>query len=617
MADLTVSEVVEIVKGLEDNSDHKAMRDDAAEKHKVIQMLKVNDLPDHMTRGVGVSEPSPYLLWLRGTISADIMPYPTIPTVTPLGDTSKPAQEQADKLEKWIATWRSTVDDGRRVGSDVLDNQLLSPYAVMILRCGSPDDEFPWEVETPDPMTCFFPIQRAPFRPEILARRYTQTVRRIEKSLSRRKQWNSDKGSWTSPPSNFFWKDGEWTYVKVGEGRQSESGTSTASSAGPFEECEVLELHIEDRIYIVAMNAAAKNKGKPSGEMVWSGKSMTGGVSAVVVPGVYSAVGPVSERMQAALWPAIQMVHRINGINAERASRSQSLKPDILVEQTPEALRAQQTAGTLAQGQNAALEAGGPNIINVNGRAVPWELQADPDLDKREQSAWKELQQYTNSWTEVSEPEIVKDATANGFLSNLESKKRQKAPILAHRDWGWRELAKMGLRSIVEYGQQFSVYATKGDEYKDAKKGEGQTIGPSDVDEWEDKYWLEVETKSTTEAESRARVQDWAYRKGLGLSTQRGGITAAGYTDEGQQIERLAVEAGIATVSDPIKQQVVAAVQERIRLRAGILIQMGQPAPTPGGPGAGTAPGGTGGGTEPMRPALVPGPGGGSGAAPV
>src|SRR5690242_7408836 len=100
MTDKTAAEVRDIVEWLENDNDHSLMRKSAAERHDLVNMLKVPELPEHMTRGVGVAEPSPILLWLRGQVAADILPYPTQKTVTPFG-TTQDMQTAADKIEKW------------------------------------------------------------------------------------------------------------------------------------------------------------------------------------------------------------------------------------------------------------------------------------------------------------------------------------------------------------------------------------------------------------------------------------------------------------------------------------------------------------------------------------
>jgi hypothetical protein len=605
VSDLSAGEVREYVTYLEHDPDGAEMRRIARERHQLHSMLKVPELPEHMTRGMGTSEPTPLMIWLSDLILADIMPYPTLATVTPLGDQTKVAQEAADKIEKWASLFRGRVDEGREATHEVRWHELLSPYGVMILRCGDPGDDFPWRVDTPDPLTCFFPIEGGPSRPDVFARRYKQFAREVEKQNSKRRNYGAS-GMFQS--KNWSMNGGTWQ--EVGDDYAAENGPAH-SVGGRFEEVECFELHVDEMIYHYASNRDGKN-----GKIVWQGKSMTGGVSAVVIPGSTTPLREASERLRPALWPAYQMVLLINKVRAKRASRSDNLKPDILAEQTPEMITAIQAGQGIAQAQNAALEAGGPNIISVRGKPTLWTIQDDPDLDKQEQSYWTELNRYINSMTEVSDAEVVKDSTANAFLTNLESRKRQRAPMLANLDWGWKQIVLMAIRSIQEYDKDFALYATEDGMHKDLKRGQGETIGPADVKDWDKRFWLAIETRSTTEAEARMRVQDWAYRKGLGLSTHEEGVTAAGYTDEGAQLEALAIDKGVEAVGPWIAQEIQAATTERIRLRSGIMLSLGggaaQANPQTTSPAVTSTPSTF----EPMRPAAVPGPAGGSGVMP-
>ncbi len=201
---LTAKEVIETVEWLERDVDHKAMRDSAERRHQLVNMNLTPDLPEHMA---GVSEPSAMLIWLRDQISADMLPFPTETTVT-VFDPNQQKQQQADKIERWLSLWQVRVDAAKRITSDARDHQMLSPYCAMILRCGGPDEDFPWAIEIPDPDTCFFPIDRAPFRPTVFGRRFKQLVRDAEKAYSGKKNYRN--GSWDNRAGDWRFLDGEW-----------------------------------------------------------------------------------------------------------------------------------------------------------------------------------------------------------------------------------------------------------------------------------------------------------------------------------------------------------------------------------------------------------------------
>ncbi len=602
MSDLTAKEVIETVEWLERDVDHKAMRDSAERRHALVNMNLQPDLPEHMA---GVSEPSAMLIWLRDQISADMLPFPTETTVT-VFDPNQQKQQQADKIERWLSLWQVRVDAAKRITSDARDHQMLSPYCALILRCGGPDEDFPWAIEIPDPDTCFFPIDRAPFRPTVFGRRFKQLVRDAEKAYSGKKNYKD--GSWDNRAGDWRFVNGEW---RMGLDRPGDAAMPPTSS-DRFELREFYELHEDEDVYIVG-----ENKDGRTSEILWQGKSYTGGPSVIICPGVYSSAGPISERLRPFFWPAMQCVMAINRIRGIRASRSEANKPDVLIERSPEmaqALATQGIAGANLEGIQAQLDAGMPNMVYVNGKPMAWNMEPDPDLDKREASWQAELNRIIDSWQTVSEPEIVKDSTANSFLTNMESKKKRLSPLLLNLDWCWNELKKMVVRSVVEYDKEFPLYATSDDVHVGLKRGQGETIGPKDVTDFEKDFWLTTETRSVTEAETRARLQDWAYKHEIGISTMLEGIEIV-YPDAMRQIEALYVDAGVLANTDWVKAQNVTATQERIRLMGGVDIGgVGMPHPAIPPPGVSGPPPAAPAGVQPMQPATVPGPMVGSGA---
>ncbi len=604
MSDLTAAQVKETVDWLEHDSDHVKMREAAKSRHDLVNMLKVPEMPEHITRGVGVAEPSPILIWLRDNIAADLLPYPTDKTVTPFG-TNTDMQEQADKIEKWLALFHIRVDEAKRITSDGRDHQMLSPYFAMILRCGAMDEDFPWSIEIPDPDTCYFAIERAPFRPPVFGRRFKQLVRDAEKAYSGKKNYKN--GTWDNKAGLWQFMNGEW---RMGSDHPVTGSPSNPAGSDRFVMKEFYELHEDEMVYIVGEGDEGKNP-----EILWQGKSWTGGPSVVIGTGTYSSVGPVSERLRPMFWPAMQAVNAINRIRALRASRSEANKPDMLVERTPEQAMAASATGNMPglQAEDQVLNNGGPSLVYVNGKSTPWNMEPDPDLDKREQSWWTELNRYIDSISEVTEPEVIKDVGVNSYLTNLESRKRKRAPMLANLDWCWNEIFKMAIRSIGEYGKEFPLYATSDDIHVKLKKGQSETIGPKDVADFEKSFWLSTETRSTTEAEKRARIQDWVYNKQIGIATQIEGVDIA-YQDRMRQVEQLFIDLGVSANQDWVKAQVVTQTQERIRLRGGVDIGgVGAP-PVPQGPPPGP-PASQSTGTPPMQPATVAGPAGGSGQA--
>lgn len=602
MTELKENEITEIVKALENDADHTAMRTLAKSRHELYSMKDIPILPEHMTRGDVVDFPSPMLRWLTSAILADILAYPTSVTVVPFGS----FQEQADKLEKWGTLFRNRLNEGRRVDRQIRWHQLVTGYGVMILHCGE-DEEFPWSMETPDPLTCFFPLSDAPERPSMMARRYKLLVRQAEKRYTGRRGPYAD--------GRLKYNGSTWDFHPLSDDRATDSGSSNYS-AGPFEECEMVWLAYDGMIYHVALNKGSQNQGR----VVWSGPNLTGeDAPAIIVPGNVTPLREMAERFEPGMLPVMQMVKGINRARAMRLTRSEQMKPDVLLDPSPEQIAAMHANPEAAQ-VRLQMEAGSPNMINAVGKPTLWVTEPDPDLDKYEQSLWDEVNRYINSALEVTDPEVLQHATANGILTAVETRRRQQAPMLAHLDWAWAETIRMAVHSIGKYGSEYELYSEGGERYGDGKAMEkGKSVALKSSELWKfDRmdmvkafpYNITVSTQSSTEAEQRARVQDWEYRKALGLSTTKEGITVAGYTDEAAQLKALAVDRGVEMVTPMIEAEVAAVLAERIRMRSRLIVQLGAPTQMPQ-PTGGTV------GGNPMRAAAISGPAGGSDAAAV
>jgi hypothetical protein len=435
--------------------------------------------------------------------------------------------------------------------------------------------------------------------PGVLGRQYSMLVRDVRKTYTDRKG---------SKPKQRPYRTGEgtWGWEPLGDDVATEGPSTTTMhvTGGPLEACQMLWYADGDYVYHVALNKSGEG-----GEVMWCGEDMTGGVPAVVLPGRVTPLrGP--DRYWPWLYPVYQMVKLINRCRAKRESRSDNAKPDVLVERSADQLKAvadAKAAGVNMEDEELQLDQGAPSIVYVGGRPVPWDSISDEDLDKLEQSYWQELDRYVSSLLESLSPSEVAHSTANAYLGYAEGRRRQQAPMLANLDWCWAEILKMWIHSIKAYDETCELFSSE-----ETKYGKGKTIGagelialtPADVDF---KYTLKVETRSMTDAEVRFRVEDWANRKALGLSTKREGVSAAAYPDEQGQLQELYEEAGQDLATPFIQEQVKLAIMDRVRLSSRVLVNLGTApitAPPQGDPNAGFAP---------MRPPAAA-PAGGSGA---
>lgn len=608
--ELTASEVREWAQELEFDPAHMQMRTEMqARHHDLVAMNEIPDLPSWMTSGGDVvAHPSPLLGDLADVILADMRPYNTDVSSVPLG---KEYQKQADEEEKWLALWRAQANDGWRVSGDLLWHSLLSHYAVALFRVlpdvnkdaeGNPIKgkngwvSYPWEITVPDPQTCFFPVTGAPIRPKVLARRYEALVRDIERDFSGAPGLYQDR--------QFKWsKGGQWSYEKLSDdyvyGRMPGSYTGSAKRG---ERCEFIELYTPNTTYLYAQNRSGMK-----GELVWSGPNHAGGVPCVITSGLVTPQREESERLQPAFRAIYQMVKAINRVRARRGSRSENLKGDLVNLKGPGTLAAESEFGV---NDTFVDDAGiGPRRHTLHGEQFgEWNPPPDLDLDKLEESLWKELERYINNWRQLSDPEVIKDARVNVYLNAVESTHRRQSRVTSNHDYVWRELMKMAEASVEALDHDFPLYATSEVRFGQGKKisaGELVTIGPKGVTY---PHSLLVSTKSTSEAEQRMRREDEQQKRIQGVGTLDG-LISVDSDDLLGSYEALAVDQMYAHTGSTFgTQQVDQYVSELLVLSAGAYIQAGPPmAPDAAAPAGGA-------GNSPMRPPAIPGTAGGAAA---
>lgn len=612
--------VIQIVRWLEDDSLCRDMRDQARRRHEIHSMLTVPDLPPHMIRGDSVSTNTPTVMWLLNSILADCRSFPTTTTIVPQGKYTKDQQELGDEVEKSLAVIRARLDDGGRNSHDVRWHQGGTSYGVMILHCGAAGDHFPWSVEVPDPLTCFFPIEGGPVRPSIMGRRYTMLVEDVKKKYGDQK-----RTEFSNQTLRYVDQEWSWGVKPIGEDEPVEDGdvgnltTRHVGLPGVADVVEMMELYTPECIYHVALYGTIGADGSrqqfdgTNGCIVWKADTITDGIPVVIIPGHVTPLRTPVERFQPVLWAPMQCSMVINMIRAIRMTKAFNWKPDIIVGQDPDMIAALREAGVLNDPTNIQLEQGGPNIINVGGRPMVWNQPTDDDLDKLEASWTQERDRYISAQVQTITDEVAKQATLGGIQLAIGVRKRQLGPMLSNLDWGWAEILKMVVASIKHYKDTFPLFARGGERYK---KGELQasdsvSIGYRDVDF---DFEIVVSTQSMTEEERRILIQDWAYRQSLGISGYEEGLEAAGYQDIAQQMKKMAIDMGLKFTTSGWTQQLSAVASDYIRTSGGLLVTFGMPPSLPAPVGqSGSANTGEGSVRTPPPTAMVQG---GSGANP-
>lgn len=582
---LTYGEVMERVKWLEQDQNLKALQERARTAWiPLFDMTHSPQIPEHLTRQITFSAPSPRIADLTEALIADVAAFRAITTVAAFGKDGPPTADQkkgADKIERFASTLQAEWNDDGKLDAEAMHQLLAGPYFVAILQVGDPTSNNPWAVLMPDPLSCYFPVQGTPFRPEMMARRYRQLVRKTEAAYSEQK-----RGSYAGQRLR---KRARWQWEPIGQDVAADEGQSNAYGGDPKygEEHEMIWFADKEYIYHIAQDDG------DSGEIVYCEENLTGGCPALVISGAPTPIR--TERMRPALLPIIQCVLQINLIRSVRMIKSLNARPDLIVEATPEVFAMAQETGLV---QNVQMAEGMPNIISVGGKPTEWAIAQDVDLDKLETSWQAELDAYINEWKEPTDSDTLQGSTANAYLTAVEAIRRRMTPLLKARDWLKTQLVEMALHSVTVMDKEFRINAAQSIALSGSELAAGMpaTIGPEDLSAFE--YKVNVVTRAMTQSEQRAREELGMQRVAWGIGTKQEVIEVA-YTDATEQDKNLAIDAGKRIIQPVVLNAVDVAWRDIVRLEAGVLIPpAGMPPALPGDPMAQV-------GAEPMVPAAV------------
>lgn len=625
------TEINDLVRTLE--ASFEQLRREALSRYELYAMRQPVKLPTDVTRLGQVDVLSPLLEHAAMTLRADMILNPTEFTVVPTGrgrDGAVPHADsvKADVLEKGSAVIWNKLNHGRAVDLEVVWHQLLSPFGVMILHCNelaAPDQgkmsdrdyakvadswektRFPWTVETPDPLTCFWPVRGAR-RPVLFARRYKQLAIDTKRIYGHRPNTEFADGSLDVDTS------GRWIWVS--DAHRDDAPVQLRGSV-EVEEHDMLWLDDGETIYHVAMNL---RDNKDDGIVVWSGKNLTGSVTAFVVPGYQTPLREPHDRFLPFLHPLMQTVLNLNRIRTLRATISQNQShPKSYQPMPPDIIKARMDAGLPPMPDPIVWEDGVTPNTWAKLESVP--TQPDPDLDKLEASLLQDIPRFLPTTTETIDTAVLRATTATAILHLSETVQRRLNEMTATYDVGIADLTRSVIKSIPEYGADFSVYATGAEivHGKSLAAGDGFSLTPTTVDF---PHELIVMTSRKGQAQVHAAFQAWLEQYQAGVATFEDGLDAAGFNDKQGQLLKLTEEALLRETTPVAQMQALAAARQRIRLRSGIDLPLGetgldpnaQPAATPQMPTP-SATGGTPGqytNGNMMSAPNVPGPQGGS-----
>lgn len=571
MAELDLPQIMARVNILKEGASVKAHHRRMPQYWRVVNGTLPADLPEHMLKGQVIEMPSPRGNRVKRQLIAETAAYPVYVTVSaenPDGSITQVLKDKADTVERWDTLQRDRLDAGKRVSNQVRDHQLASAWCVMLLHCGE-DEENPWRVEVPNPLTCFPPIEHGgAYRPKYLAREFKMLVRDAKKAYEGKRYANGRKLKYD--------KGLRWEPLAPGRpesnGIDSAEGFNGAKEPGFAEELSFVVLYTDDYTYHVCKDAEGDG-----GEVVWCAKNITGGVPAVVVPGDTNAIGGDGEEMLPIMYEVLTILRSKNLCRALIMTVAAADRPEMIINCTPEQLVAMREKGMAVPANDAELRAGGPRMLAISGEPTGWIAAPNDALYKIDEQLGVELEQAANALVPSTDTLLASASTAEAWHSVTGTQNRQQTPMLQHLDWAWAEILRMIHCSLQEYGDEYTLTASvdmprkHGSKATQIKGGTSHKLSASDLD-----FKFNVTVASTQETEEqlqRRKEQAW-------IDLQRGGISweqylAVSYPDTDSQVEELLFDSALRILEQANLTFLATAYQGKLLTRAGIFVPMG------------------------------------------
>lgn len=408
-------------------------------------------------------------------------------------------------------------------------------------------------------------------RPSIIAREFTMTV---SQTIGRFKSRREGKQA--------VYKDGTWDFVALTEDKAGEDN-SAASVKDLFEPCLFYELDDGEWTYIVGCDRLKKGRNgreqAQDGKVLWKRRNLTGGSSYVLVPGYMTGSRELREKYLPHLWGPMNVQYQIDVINTLRATRSMNIKPQILMERTPELYKAAMAMGFARPAPDGYESLGADSIIELDGKPHFWVLPEDKDLAALEESKLKELEAYIATELSLTQSEILKDAAVRNIQLALGIRAQQQGMMLTFEAIGQREILNMWAHSITcegGYGRdEWGLYAKTPMAFGHGsmKPGDYITTKKTDLDF---EHHIEVGTASLSDQERQFLIQSAVERKVAKISTWPEVLDAAGYQNRQEQMENLIEEEGYEGASQFYQQWLEPTFRQRMAERKGILIPSAQ-----------------------------------------
>lgn len=632
----TAAQVIASVTRLENSAPMQAYRRSIPVYRQLVMMRLDEQIPDSYARGVMVSMPTTRVIRTMRILKTDTAGFPRYTDVMArspkTGVPTRPLVGKADALGRRLTMMNATLDYNRKVTDPTRDHQLADGYAVWVLhrRKAPGDDDFSWEIEVANPLTCAFPEQTGgAYQPKTLGRRFKQYVRWLQDKYSDSGRHKGEMLTWTVSGTGDK-RTGSWSWEPLAPARDPRTqgpAFGGAAGGGDGEDQEVDFITYDDGCYVYHVCC---NQTGNDGTVVYCERNGTFeppddpdetpsyAAAAVVIAGDTFAVGGDGEKMLPVLMALLNIANSRNLIRAVRGIAALRDKPDMLVtaDVTPAELDELKRLNAVMPTENA--EGGDALVYAAGNRAVPWQLVSNQDLDKIALELKQEEDECVGEMTVNTQPDVISNATAQAYYTSTGATQRQKTNWLQNLDAGWLMVDRMICNAVVNEDETYSFTASTDISLSSGEsvaQGESADLTPDDVDF---DFDIMVATKEETEEQKSRRLLNALYLFDRQVRTFDQ-VLEEDTVDVVKRNKELAIDSG-RRIAQPVLlgTYLPQVIQQRVLLRAGVLLpfQPGAFMPQAGNP---AAPGlGGGGGAAPApaatyQPAATEGAQGGAG----
>ena len=557
-------DILGIIEAMKHDQDILDLHSDIRLRMSQHAMTDVPWVPDYlMAAGKIVTMNSPRIATLAMQIGGVMSSYATNVHCTPDDYTQ---QKKADEAKRAYAIRRDDLFTPQ-VTATQRWRQMVLGAGFYKLECGDPSSKNPWSVKLPDILSCYFFFGDETYktmRPTRMAREFTVQMNKLKGYANVREGYN------------WKWSGKKWEQVALTLDKSTQNGWNlpVEYAKNDFEPVSFCEYDNGEESWIVGYEKDDKGNNLPnSGEIIWNRKNLTGGSNYVLVPGYMTGSTELREKILPYLWGPMNVQYQIDVINTLRASRSMNIKPQILMERTPELFKAAQQLGFARAVPDGYESLGSDTIIELDGKPHFWMLPEDKDLKALQDDKQAELESYIATELSLTNTEVIKDAAVRNIQLALGIRSQQQGPMLSFESIGEREILKMWAYSITcegGYGSDdWGLTSQKYDPYSILQPGEYVKVNKSTFNF---DHTVEVITASMSEQERQFMVQAAMERKVARIGTWPEVIDAAGYQNRQIHMDELVEEEGYEGAATYYGTYFQPMFRKRMGERIGILV---------------------------------------------